>query len=102
VPGATDDLIAVRKSKAPKPAAKHVTELPVEPQYEYQLPTATKEDKNSAQLTAEELKVCSCVCGGGSGVLVCVELGIHCWADGFTRGQEIATRDMSTLLRWGG
>jgi hypothetical protein len=44
----------------------------VEPQYEYQLPTATKEDKNSAQLTAEELKVC--IVGGGLGTLTSFDL----------------------------
>lgn len=57
VPGATDDLINVRK-KAPKAAAKHVTELPVEPNYEYDLPVApTKEKEGGDKPSAEELKV---------------------------------------------
>jgi hypothetical protein len=58
VPGATDDLIAVRKSKAPKAAAKHVTELPVLPNYEYELPVAAEEKQaGGPQLSADELKV---------------------------------------------
>lgn len=57
VPGATDDLIAVRKSKAPKAAAKHVTELPVLPNYEYELPVASEEKQGTTQLSAAELKV---------------------------------------------
>lgn len=56
VPGAFDELIAVRK-KAPKAAAKHVTELPVIPNYEYQLPVDSKDKQADAQLSAEELKV---------------------------------------------
>lgn len=57
VPGASDDLINVRK-KAPKAAVKHVTELPVEPVYEYELPVApTKEKRSAAAPSAEELKV---------------------------------------------
>lgn len=64
VPGATDDLIAVRKSKsAPKAAAKHVTELPVLPNYEYELPVAAEEKQAAApQLSADELKVRGVAC----------------------------------------
>jgi len=59
VPGATDDLIAVKKAKAPKAAAKHVTELPVIPNYEYNLPVDSSKDKQGqTQLSADELKVC--------------------------------------------
>lgn len=59
MPGASDDLIAVRKSRsAPKAAAKHVTELPVLPNYEYELPVAAEEKQAAApQLSADELKV---------------------------------------------
>jgi hypothetical protein len=62
VPGATDDLIAVRKAKAPKAAAKHVTELPVLPNYEYELPVATEGKQSTNQLSADELKVRLGVC----------------------------------------
>lgn len=57
VPGATDDLIAVRKAKAPKAAAKHVTELPVMPNYEYELPVASEGSQTTNQLSADEVKV---------------------------------------------
>lgn len=57
VPGASDDLIAVRKTKAPKAAAKHVTELPVIPNYEYELPVESSKGKQGQQLSADELKV---------------------------------------------
>lgn len=57
VPGASDDLINARK-KAPKATVKHVTELPVEPNYEYDLPVAsTKEKQGGDKPSAEELKV---------------------------------------------
>jgi hypothetical protein len=90
VPGATDDLIAVRKSKAPKPAAKHVTELPVLPQYEYQLPTASKEDKHSASLTAEELKVIGLCCN------VCSRLHVQTAAQVLTCTHAESLRDIQT------
>lgn len=56
VPGASDDLIAVRKAKAPKAVAKHVTELPVLPNYEYELPVASEGKQSTNQLSADELK----------------------------------------------
>lgn len=66
VPGASEELVAPRK-RAPKAAPKHVTELPVIPNYEYQLPTVGAASDKAASggnnLSADELKVGVCVWG---------------------------------------
>jgi hypothetical protein len=83
VPGASDDLIAVRKAKAPKAVAKHVTELPVLPNYEYELPVASEGKQSTNQLSADELKVRLGACGQQRNC--CWALFAACWCTSYAQ-----------------